>query len=292
MKRAFATAAFVVVVGAACAPELEDHGLRIDLSPGMLASEGGVDVEVPAAGLRVWSELIFADGTTKTLDVLTNDDGLVHVIHEDAGVSSSAGVGSPTPCSDRASSLMGHHWEQRFDWWFRAGSTPGEVSVANAELALRRATTNITRTKNSCGLEDQVTATQLFQGRTTTATQIRTSGGCNAGDGKNVVDFGDLPAGVLGVACVWSFSDGRAAESDVRLNKADFSWTTATGSGCGNRYDIESVMTHERGHTFGLGHVDESSHGRLTMSTQINGACQGAERTLGRGDVDALRALY
>jgi hypothetical protein len=49
---------------------------------------------------------------------------------------------------------------------------------------------------------------------------------------------------------------------------------------CEGRYDVEGVMTHERGHTFGLDHVSEDEHGRLTMSTAMNGPCQDSERTL------------
>jgi hypothetical protein len=51
-------------------------------------------------------------------------------------------------------------------------------------------------------------------------------------------------------------------------------------------------VTHERGHTFGLGHVSESSHARLTMSYRSNGPCQGSERSLGLGDWKGLCGNY
>jgi hypothetical protein len=50
-------------------------------------------------------------------------------------------------------------------------------------------------------------------------------------------------------------------------------------------------MTHERGQTFGLGHVSEKAHGKLTMSPSIR-ACQKSERTLGKGDVLGLNRKY
>lgn len=53
---------------------------------------------------------------------------------------------------------------------------------------------------------------------------------------------------------------------------------------CFGRYDVESVMTHERGHTFGMADGDESRHPRMTMSANNDGACQGQESWLGYGD--------
>ena len=44
------------------------------------------------------------------------------------------------------------------------------------------------------------------------------------------------------------------------INKAHFKWTTRPRSrSCnGRKYDVESTVAHERGHTFGLDHQDES----------------------------------
>ena len=55
---------------------------------------------------------------------------------------------------------------------------------------------------------------------------------------------------------------------------------------------LESVVTHELGHAYGLDHVSELSHGRLTMSRYIDGTCENQEAKLGLGDMKGLEALY
>ncbi|MFJ6297517.1 hypothetical protein ACIQJX_29700 [Streptomyces griseoviridis] len=53
---------------------------------------------------------------------------------------------------------------------------------------------------------------------------------------------------------------------------------------------MRSVGTHEAGHVFGLGHVG-SGHSNLTMYTN-SFTCKTIARTLGKGDVLALRSIY
>lgn len=120
-------------------------------------------------------------------------------------------------------------------------------------------------------------------------------GTCKANDRKSVVGFGDLPRGYTGNTCVWSWiveGPDRINSADVRLNKADYRWTTRVTRSCRGRHDVESTMTHERGHTFGLGDVSDASHPNLTMSSRSNGACQISERSLGKGDAIGLNEKY
>jgi hypothetical protein len=199
---------------------------------------------------------------------------------------------SPPACQDDARSTLGFRWSTTFTWFFNARSTPAGLSRKSVEGALRNATRNITHSANGCSLADEVGARAAYRGTRRRNVQIDTDGTCRAsGDGRNLTGFGQLPAGTLGVACIWFRGDGTAIESDVRLNRSQ-SWVVNVTDSCVGRWSIEAVTTHERGHTFGLGHVDEVTHGNLTMSTQINGPCQKSESRLGRGDVFALRELY
>jgi hypothetical protein len=107
----------------------------------------------------------------------------------------------------------------------------------------------------------------------------------------NVVGFGKLPAGILAVTCIRYGSNNRIIEADVRIN-TKFDWVLTAGACHFWQELLEPTMTHEIGHMFGLGHVGERKHGRLTMSTTSDGPCNDAESTLGLGDVRGLRHLY
>ena len=289
------------VVAAACTGDLGPGAevVREGLAPGDVGARGLAAAIVPEHGMTVHAEVIRDDGTFETLELETLLDGRVleRIPADDgptsdgeAGATSAALSSSPPPCSDRARSLMGHRWRDRFEWRFSAGTTPTGLGKDAVEAALRRAVVNIVRSDNDCGMADHVSATARYAGRTTRGTNVTSAGACGSPDGLNVVGFGALPTGTLGVSCTWSI-DGRAIENDVRLNRGDHRWFVRRPAGCTNRFGIEAVMTHELGHTFGLGHVSEATHGNLTMSTRLS-PCSNAPSTLGRGDVIGLRALY
>jgi hypothetical protein len=179
-------------------------------------------------------------------------------------------------------------------WRFNAKSTPSGMSKPAVLGVMKRASTYVSAVQDACGVPDGGPAVG-DAGMTRESVNIGTDGVCKANDHKSVVGFGDLPSYRTGNTCVWSWiQDGpdRINSTDVRLNKSDYSWTAKVTGSCRGRYDVESTMTHERGHAFGLGHVSESSHANLTMSSQSNGPCQTSERTLGRGDAIGLNRKY
>jgi hypothetical protein len=186
--------------------------------------------------------------------------------------------------------LAGYRWTEPLHWTFRASTTPTYLQADAVEAALRDGTANITRSNNSCDLADSVSASAHYDGRADIGPNILNNGTCGSPDGHNVVTVGALPDDYLAIACTW-FSNGVALEADIRLNRGDYRWYTSKPAGCSGRFDIRSVMTHERGHSFGVGHVSEATHPSLTMSESLE-PCDNSARTLGLGDVRALRAIY
>ena len=203
----------------------------------------------------------------------------------------SAGTGPVNnPCKESAYTFDGSKWHRTFRWSFSAGTRPSGLRAKAVELALRRAASNVARSRNSCGLTDHVGATQAYQGRTRARPDIRDDSTCGKPDGRSVVGFGKLVASELALTCFWT-RNGRTVEADIKLNRSDYHWYVKKPSTCANKWSIAAVATHEFGHAFGLNHVSEVTDGALTMSPLIL-SCQQQEVTLGLGDVRGLRALY
>ena len=214
-------------------------------------------------------------------------------------MSGGASTSSPGQCSDSTYELdAGFRVEGAFEYIFLAEKTPSGLNVANTETAVKESVTNWTKAKNDCGMTDDIGVTSSYLGRASGSVEINTDGSCKAtGDGKSETGFGDLPSSLVAVACVWFEYRPKqpypVASADVRLNKAKKWWNTLS-SCTGSRYIVEAVLTHERGHVFGLTHgkkVTESAHKNLTMSPNVNGYCEDAETTLGKGDILGMREL-
>ena len=267
--------------------------------------DNGVGTVLPDPG-----QSVFVDATTtegfQELEVTRYKDGTVDLNHvgdesEDAQTSPDlvTAASGPSECSDRAFNLRDYKAFVVLRGYFNTNSTPNGLSRRAAVRAVRRGTADVFDSRNNCHMRDRVPDRigMSYEGSINARAQVGTGGNCIGQDRKSVVSFGTLRSSALAVTCTERhLIDGKwhTKWSDIMINKAHFKWTTRPRSrSCnGRKYDVESTVAHERGHTFGLDHVSESTHGNLTMSDRSNGPCQLSERSLGRGDVLGLASKY
>ena len=260
--------------------------------------DGGVSVVVPEPGESVFAEAMSPRGGEHLVVGNPADETLVlGEVGSESGTQETFTTQSSGPGACRDAHR--HSWDSRLynylRYYFNRRSTPSHLADVGVARAIEKAGRNVSRVRDSCGIPDRVPAVLKYRGVTRTSVDMDAGGTCKANDRKSVVGFGDLPRGYTGNTCVWSWiveGPDRINSADVRLNKADYRWTTRVTRSCRGRHDVESTMTHERGHTFGLGDVSDASHPNLTMSSRSNGACQISERSLGKGDAIGLNEKY
>lgn len=263
-------------------------------------------------------------GGYEELTIETDSNGNVDIKHWGSEVDDSeeepseSGLYPSIPdnqCADTEYDLQAWFVLGTYYWYFNPSTIPSELQPFASEVlpALRKGTTNITQVNNVCGQLDDVSASASYQGSTTKTASLCL--GSKTTDGFNVTVFGNYTdnQNFVGVTCTRyeynaSVNHYVLRESDMVLDvQSNHKWTTylQDRSTCQVTFDpdpyvVEAVTTHERGHTFGIGHTDELSkaqngeanHPWLTMSPTINGSCQDSESTLGVGDVLGLRWRY
>lgn len=279
------------------APALEraDHPERCDFGSRPIV-DGPAAAVLPPAGEGVYVEVLTSRGAHE-LGLSHLEDGTVEVEHagdDPESRFSPAGARATRECFNP--SYESNVWwvEGRMRFRINAKTAPRELSPALAVRAIRQAGRNISDTRNTCRLGDRVPAGLSYEGRTSRFPDRR-DGSCTRSDGRSVVGFGELPVAIAVTCTYYDLGPGsdEVTSSDIKIDKTRFRWTTGPRRrSCEGHYDLQSVMTHEWGHTFGLAHVPELGNPNMTMSPVINGPCQRSERTLGRGDVLGLDAKY
>ena len=201
-------------------------------------------------------------------------------------------------CAQWAYLTDGTRQRNEFTWVLNVSSVPAYLDRAQAVHAVRSATETIALGRSNCPPGDNAGAALprvLYAGPTQREANVTPAGECfppGNTDGINAVSFGRLPEDVAAVTCSYTYR-GDIWQSDVMLNDAPGVFTTTPDdASCLDSFDLQSVMTHERGHSFGLGHVPEGpGTAALTMSSMM-GRCDPSGRTLGPGDVAGLLRLY
>jgi hypothetical protein len=278
---------------------------------GRLVDAGdGVPLTVQPPGRSVTLDMLSPDGA-RTYTLATDDRGVVTTGRHDQA-SKFPDLPGPGACERDTYNLRSYKWYK--PWLFRttSGTALAGKSQADFDAAARRATANMTQGRNTCGMRGRTHAAGAFVGHTNERGNFVYADGqttCGDSDGKNVIDAGDLPGGFLEATLAWTctWAETRhgitmAVSADIRMNDTDYKWTydPATDPACQPalppdqdrwRYDVESVLTHEIGHVYGLVNLSAAEDVNLTMYPGIR-RCTGHMRTLGRGDVLGMRALY
>lgn len=112
-------------------------------------------------------------------------------------------------------------------------------------------------------------------------------------DGTNLIAWGNVPSGAIGVTYVWYFvATGQLAEADMIFNRRlRWSWSNTSGD-CVllHNYDVQNIATHEFGHVAGLDDLYDPLDKDLTMYG-FGALGELKKNTLGPGDTLGANAV-
>jgi hypothetical protein len=144
---------------------------------------------------------------------------------------------------------------------------------------------------NNCGLaEHTFSSNGQYQGATHLYANIDSNGNCtgNFPDGQNTVSWEHFDKPDLLASTCWRDDGlGGMAEADIAIG-SDRGIVDSLPSGCSNSYDLQTILTHEWGHAYGLAH--ETQGGDEVMFPTATPCAY--RRHLGRGDWYGMKNLY
>ncbi|QQD76154.1 matrixin family metalloprotease [Curtobacterium sp. YC1] len=307
-------------VGTSCAPgtlSVQALASGCTTTSGTVVTPDGRTFAIPAPGESVMASSSSAPGARELPDVVVANNGSAGVavrVDEEwsgsapaveqeraehsapatsgaaASAASSAAAAAPaattaasTKCTSAAWEPTGYRWASTVKWYYNES---GQKSTY-AKKALRKGANAWTGTISACDRTVTSTASNTYLRLATQKPNLTDQGGCSRNNGYNVMGWGKLPSGVLGVTCVWFDGNGTAREADQRY-ATGFRWSS-TETCSGSRFDTQVVATHEWGHLYGLDHVQTGTGQVMEPS---GGYCQLSSRTLGRGDMTGIDSLY
>jgi len=185
-------------------------------------------------------------------------------------------------CTD-SYNLLGFSWAGSYGWKYNSENQPSSSALDQLQAGGSRWGGFM----SVCNTTLRSNATSKYQGTTSDTPLVNADLTCGFSiGGQSIVGFGPLPTGTLAATCTWRLLS-LPVKSDQKYN-SNYSWNVSLGCS-GNVYDLRGVATHEMGHSFGLGHVDQSSG--LVMKP-ASGPCETGQRDLGYGDALGIAALY
>lgn len=286
-----------VVLARACAGQAPieatvlARGAACDLT-GRLVVSGGASAVVPPQGQAVVSVGDSGSGAPQRL-IVEHFDGVVRTRTTLPGDLDKARAPLPA-CQDKAYKLYpdAPRWKSRLRYSYNKTGQLAGFSTKAQLRAVKRAGRTVSSGRNDCGLDDKIDAYVGYLGTTSLKPGIRATkdgASCGAQDGKNVVGWGKLGGDSAGWTCFYYDGKGRIFTADILLEASD-GLGVGVDPKCTDVLDLQSLLTHEFGHAYGLDHISEA-HWNLTMPHLLP-YCSKEDRTLGLGDYLGLKKLY
>ncbi len=265
---------------------------------GRVVYAGRVSVVVPPPGMTVSGEGVGRHGAVPGLRVTNTGLGVRAEVGTAAGgVRDEAKQGtSPPACKDRTFHLEpgAAPWVTRLRYSVNLSKAPANARKRTLVDQIKAANANVRKGRNTCGKPNLATPAAYYLGRSSVRPHIRSSSSfvsCGTYDTRNVVAFGDLPAGLLGWTCNWSSGTTHLSAADIMMDNGA-SMATKLPVSCLDIWDFEGVVTHEMGHVYGMAHTGSGSgHDNLTMQHELT-PCSTYARTLGLGDWLGMKKMY
>jgi hypothetical protein len=192
----------------------------------------------------------------------------------------------------------GEGWKTTLNWYYNQSTESRDPQLVGSSpiTQIRDGNSNMSNGYNDCGITEQPKVTGAYQGTTSAYANVNASGGCtsNFPDGQNTVSWQAFTnSNVLAATCHIANFDRGLYEADIAIGaQVSYSAQAALPQNCNNGFtDLQSVMTHEWGHGYGLGDLTSGSDIHETMY-EVTNPCDLEKRTLARGDVLGMLDIY
>ncbi|GAA3059694.1 peptidase M10A [Actinokineospora globicatena] len=247
-----------------------------------LAATALAATAVVIAGQPVTTTAAANDEVFLVAEAFTYDEG-------DAVTAAATAASAAGACEDTTYALK--TWKVgTLNWMYNGQGVPANIA-STALASITTSTNTVAKGTNRCGLAPLTTSTYNYAGTTTLKPQVSSTATCTGNDNKSVTGWGALPTKVLAYTCTYYNAKGVVIASDTLIDNVAYTWFTTKPANCtGAQYDLETTLTHERLHTAGLGHVDQTNNATQTM-TPASSPCDTSRRLLGAGDYAGLKAL-
>jgi hypothetical protein len=248
----------------------------------LVLAAAAAPVATPAANVgtspeaRAEGVLDAGDGTYVIGEAITANAGVI-------------GAAVDTACTDTTYAVKPWRVIGTLTWYYNGGAAAPAVA-GTALSAITSASNTVAKGVNRCGRPTTFATVHKYGGATAAAAQVGSDTRCTGNDGRSVTSWGALPATVLAYTCTYFTSKGVVLASDTLIDNRAHTWFTTLPAGCSGAYDLETTMAHERLHTAGLAHVNQTRNAAQTM-TPASAPCDTSRRTLGAGDHAGLSAL-